>query len=79
MKVAVFNEEQLRSWHPDDRDGPRRPPAPAAGRSRLGVHRLTQAQAKAIDGRYLQAARQAAQQVDGQAAASPRTDLPDAA
>lgn len=56
LKVALFNEEQLRSWHEDTGLGPADHPLLQPDPHDWGFTDLTKAQAKEIDDRYLRAA-----------------------
>ena len=60
LKVALFNEEQLRSWHEDTGLGPADHPLLQPDPHDWGFTDLIKAQAKGIDDRYLRAARRAA-------------------
>ena len=53
LKVAVFNEEQLRSWHEETGLGPADHPLLQPDPHDWGFTDLTKEQAKAIDARYL--------------------------
>jgi hypothetical protein len=53
LKVAVFNEEQLRSWHEETALGPVDHPLLQPDPHDWGFTDLTMAQAKAIDARYM--------------------------
>ena len=57
LKVSLFNEEQLRSWHEDTGLGPADHPLLQPDAHDWGFTDLTKAQAKEIDARYLLAAR----------------------
>lgn len=57
LKASVFNEEQLRSWHEDTGLGPADHPLLRPDPHDWGFTDLTKGQAKAIDARYLVAAR----------------------
>ncbi|MBS4754718.1 hypothetical protein KG112_18075 [Nocardioides sp. zg-ZUI104] len=57
LKVAVFNEEQLRSWHEDTGLGPADHPLLQPDPHDWGFTDLTKAQAKEIDDSYLRASR----------------------
>lgn len=68
LKVAVFNEEQLRAWHENTGRGPLGHPLLQPDPNDWGFVDLTEAQSRAIDARYLQAA-----------SGAPDTVVPDAA
>lgn len=56
LKVAVFNEEQLRAWHEETGRGPAEHPLLQPDPHDWGFIDLTKAQSRAIDASYLQAA-----------------------
>lgn len=60
LKVAVFNEEQLRSWHEETGLGPADHPLLRPDPYDWGFSDITKAEAKEIDARYLRAARKEA-------------------
>ena len=68
LKVALFNEEQLRSWHEETGLGPADHPLLQADPHDWGFTDLTKDQAKDIDARHLLAARTDGRTVSDEAA-----------
>lgn len=53
VKIAVFNEEQLRMWHAATGKGPANHPLLQPGAPDWGYRNLTQEEAEVIDARHL--------------------------